>query len=113
MREREGLARKGCVGEGAGRLPSPGLLRSPPPPGVRERGYVLASGLFARLGDVARGKPGMADAPAALAPKAQAVEVEIDHRGRVEGQELADDQPANDRDAERPAQFRTLAEPDR
>src|SRR5207249_11314451 len=38
-------------------------------------------------------------------PRVQAVEVEEDDRGRVEGQRLADDQPADDRITERLADF--------
>jgi hypothetical protein len=41
------------------------------------------------------------------------VEVEIDDGCRVEGQQLADEQPADDRNPERAAQFGTLSEADR
>src|SRR5579862_358030 len=37
----------------------------------------------------------------------EAIEIEINHRGGVESQHLADDETADDGDAERPAQFGT------
>jgi hypothetical protein len=48
----------------------------------------------------------------ALAPEAEAVEIQIDDRRRVKREHLADDQAADDRDAERPPQFRAVAEAD-
>ena len=41
--------------------------------------------------------------------RAEPVEEQIDHRRREQGQQLADDQPADDRDAERMAQLRAGA----
>src|SRR5271169_6572374 len=38
-------------------------------------------------------------------PAGEAVEIEVDDRGRVQGQPLRDQQPADDRDAERLAQL--------
>src|SRR3954471_16144226 len=55
----------------------------------------------------------MGDPPTAPAPQPQAVEIEVDDRRRVKGEQLADDQPANDRNTERAAQFGAFAEPDR
>src|SRR5512135_2699680 len=46
---------------------------------------------------------------AAARPEAEAVEVEVDHRGRVEREELAHEEPAHDGDAERAAQLRSFA----
>ena len=46
--------------------------------------------------------------PQSREPDAQPVEVEINDRRRVERQRLAEDQPADDRDAQRPAQFRAV-----
>ena len=60
-----------------------------------------------RLGRVIPAPPGIAD------PYPPAVEIEIDHRRGVERQHLAEQQPAHDGDAQRLAQFRTLAEADR
>src|SRR5262245_2306917 len=51
-------------------------------------------------------------APAVAEPQAEAVEVEVDHRGRVEREQLAENQPAHDRDAKRTAQFTAVAETD-
>ena len=59
------------------------------------------------------GTPRRRTAHARLRPQAEAVEIEIDHRRRVERQHLADHQPADDRDAERPAQLGAFAEADR
>jgi N-methylhydantoinase B/oxoprolinase/acetone carboxylase alpha subunit len=39
LREREGPAPKAWEGEGGAAAPSPGSLRSPPSPAVRERGF--------------------------------------------------------------------------
>src|SRR6266516_3611486 len=50
---------------------------------------------------------------AAAQPAIDAVEVEIDHRGDVEREQLGEAQPADHRDAERLAQLRTLAGPER
>src|SRR6266699_878570 len=50
---------------------------------------------------------------AAAQPAIDAVEVEIDHRGDVEREQLREAQPADHRDAERLAQLRTLAGPER
>src|ERR1700730_9788525 len=68
---------------------------------------------FAGFGEALISGPGLADPPRASRPKAEAVEVEIDDGCRVEGQKLADEQPADDRNPERAAQFGTLAEADR
>src|SRR5258708_35145889 len=46
-------------------------------------------------------------------PEAEAIEVEVDDRRRVEGEELAHEQAADDRNAERAAQLRAVAEADR
>src|SRR6266566_6865418 len=46
-------------------------------------------------------------------PQAEAVEIEVDHRRRIEREQLAQDQPADDGDAERAAQFAAIAETDR
>ena len=54
-----------------------------------------------------RGRPAAAELPE---PQAEAIEVEIDHRRRVERQHLAHDQAADDGDAERPAQLAAVAE---
>src|SRR5579863_1274251 len=48
-------------------------------------------------------------APQALEPFAEIVEVEEDDRGRVEGQRLRDDEPADDGDPQRVAQLRAFA----
>ena len=69
--------------------------------------------LFAGFGEALVGEPGLADPPRAPHPQPEVVKVEIDDGCRVEGQQLADEQPADDRNPERAAQFRTLAEPDR
>ena len=47
--------------------------------------------------------------PAALGPAPEALQVKIDHGRRVEREDLAKDQPADDRDAERLAHLGTLA----
>ena len=49
--------------------------------------------------------PAAAAALAALHPQAEPVEREVDDRRRVEREQLAQDQPAHDRDAERPPQL--------
>src|SRR3954467_115814 len=49
------------------------------------------------------------DLPSPRAPQAQPIEIEIDHRRRVERQHLADQQPADDRDTERPTKLVALA----
>src|ERR1700719_1123925 len=59
------------------------------------------AGSFPRFGDMARIETWMADPPATPAPQTQAVEIEIDHRGGIKCQQLADHQPADDRNAER------------
>ena len=46
-------------------------------------------------------------------PEAQPVEIQVDDRGGVEGEQLADDQPADDGDAERAAQLTAGAQPER
>ena len=55
----------------------------------------------------------MADSPEPLRPQPKAVEIEINDRRGVQGQQPADDQPANDRNAERAAQFGAFAKADR
>src|SRR3954451_6294584 len=50
--------------------------------------------------------------PPPLAPVPGAVEIKIDHRGGVERQDLADDQPAEDGDAQGLAEFAAFSEPD-
>src|SRR5215469_10909862 len=55
----------------------------------------------------------MASAPAAVCRQAEAIDIEVDYWCRVKGQHLANDQPADDRNAERPTQFGTLAKADR
>jgi hypothetical protein len=68
--------------------------------------------LFAGCGHTGSEAP-VAKAPASLPPKAEAIEIEVNNRRRVKGQELANDQPADDRNAEWAAQFGALAEPNR
>src|SRR5690349_4448164 len=46
-------------------------------------------------------------------PVLELVKVEIHHRRRVQRQHLADDQPTDDRNAERAAQFRSGPRPER
>ena len=58
---------------------------------------------------MARARPAVA---VAVAPT-EAVEIDVDHRRRIERQDLADDQAADDRDAERLAQLRAVAEAER
>jgi hypothetical protein len=50
--------------------------------------------------------------PAPLRRPSEAIEIEVDYGRRVEGQNLADEQSADDRNAEWAAQFGTLAESD-
>ena len=74
--------------------------------------------LIARWPAAARTAPKRAPllrAPHGGHPGGRLVEEQVDDRGRVEGQELAEDQPADDRDPERPAQLRAdaLAEGER
>ena len=68
---------------------------------------------FAGFEKASGSKARMANSPAALRRQPEAVEIEIDHRGRVEGQHLADQQSTDDGNAERTAQFGTLTESDR
>ena len=66
------------------------------------------------LPDPAFPSQGTGDAAGAIAvAPAEAVEIEVDHRRRIERQDLADEQAADDRDAERLAQLRAVAEADR
>ena len=51
---------------------------------------------FAGFGNTLVSEPGLADRRAPH-PQSKVVEVEIDHGGRVEGQQLADQQSADDR----------------
>ena len=44
-------------------------------------------------------------APPPVHPEPEAVQVKVDHRGGVQRQHLAEDQPADDGDAQRPAQL--------
>src|SRR5580704_11641333 len=69
--------------------------------------FVPSSPLFSGLGSVAADKARFAR-PAAQRPQAEAVEVEIDHRRRIERQGLADQQAADDRNTERAAQLGAL-----
>src|SRR5579883_2453906 len=52
-------------------------------------------------------------AAAGAHPQAETVEVEVDHGRRIEREQLAEDQPAYNRDAEGAAQLATVAEADR
>src|SRR5438045_2890587 len=61
----------------------------------------ISARLPRRRADRALGPGGLATAE----PLGEAVEVQVDDRGRVEGQDLAEDQAADDRDAERAAEF--------
>jgi hypothetical protein len=49
--------------------------------------------------------------PQACAPEPHAVEIEVHHRRGVEREQLAHEQPADDGDAERPAQLRAYPRP--
>src|SRR5215469_12029823 len=64
------------------------------------------------FGEAFVSESGLADPPRAARPQPEPVEVEIDDGGCVEGQELAHQQPADDRKPERAAQFGTLAKAD-
>src|SRR5215813_13061414 len=55
----------------------------------------------------------LAGPPRASRPQPELVEIEIGGGGRVVGEQLADEQPADDRDPEPAAEFSTLAKPDR
>src|SRR6266849_9144174 len=68
---------------------------------------------FAGFGEALVGEPGLADPPRVSHPQPKVVEVEIDDGCCVQGQQLADEQPADYRNSERAAQFGTLAESDR
>src|SRR5690242_21881988 len=84
----------------------PNRPRGPPaPPRARSIGYSRAS--FARLG---RRDVGRAPAPEPLAPEPEPIEVEIDHRGGIERQDLAHQQAPDDGNAERTAELAALAE---
>ena len=61
--------------------------------------------LFAGRGDMSPMQARMAHPPVLLRPQPEAVEVEIDDRRRIEGQQLADDQPADDGNTKRAAQL--------
>jgi hypothetical protein len=50
-----------------------------------------------------RGRPLRTSSPKAFNPESRAVEVEVHDWSRIERQHLADDQPADDGDAQRPA----------
>src|SRR5579871_2284241 len=65
-----------------------------------------------RLRDVAHQAP-VPPVPAAPGPHAEALEIEINDRGRVQREDLADGKPADDGDAERLAQLRAFAGRDR
>src|SRR6267378_909183 len=60
---------------------------------------------FAGFGEALVSEPGLADPPWASHPQPKVIEVEIDDGCCVEGQQLAHDQPADDRNPERVAQF--------
>src|SRR6202011_947767 len=68
---------------------------------------------LARFEKALGSKPRVANSPAALRRQPEAVEIEVNDGRRVEGQQLADEQPADDRDPERLAQFGTLAKAER
>ena len=68
---------------------------------------------FAGFGEALVSEPGLADPPWASHPQPKVIEVEIDDGCCVEGQQLAHDQPADDRNPERAAQFGTFAKADR
>jgi len=52
-------------------------------------------------------------APLPVRPEPEPVKVEIEHGRRVKGQELADDQPADDRDPKRAPDLTSIAEAER
>ena len=58
------------------------------------------------------GTEGVTKPPMSVTPKAEAIEVEVNDGRRVQRQQLAEDQSADDRDAERPTKFGSLAEAD-
>src|SRR6202035_3892705 len=64
---------------------------------------------FAGFGRPAAPRHAAVRSPALLGPQAITVEIKIDDRRRVERQNLADEEPADDRDAERTAQLRAFA----
>src|SRR5690348_17528991 len=65
--------------------------------------------LVSRFGREVRAAP----RPQAPTPHAELVEVAIDHRRRIQGQELAEQQPADDGNAERSPQLGAVAEAQR
>ena len=71
------------------------------------RAYIL----FARLRLIA-GEAAVAKAPVPLPPKAEAIEIEVDDRRRIEGQDLAYHQTTDNRNTEWASQFGALAKPD-
>src|SRR5215469_1679110 len=68
---------------------------------------------FAGFGEMTGSKIWRASSPAALGPQTEAIEIEIDDRRGVEGQRLADEQPADDRNAQRATQLRAFTKGDR
>src|SRR6185312_4835627 len=57
--------------------------------------------------------PGRATGAPALEPRDEAGELEVDHRRRVQGEELAHEQSADDGDAQRPPQLAAGARAER
>src|SRR5689334_1855658 len=69
--------------------------------------------LLPRFGNAARIEVRMAATPTSLRCQPETVEIEIDDRGRVKRQQLADDQSADNRNSKRMAQFGAFAEANR